>query len=93
MKAALSICVSAAFLAAAASAASAAGVVAKVTYACADDKTIEATYYPDKVDLVLSDGRNMSLPQTMSGSGIRYANTDTVFRLLEQGQYRFRHRG
>ena len=29
--------------------------------------TIDATFDPDRVDLTLSDGRSMSLPQTMSG--------------------------
>ena len=93
MKAALSICVSAAFLAAAASAASAASVVAKVRYACADDKTIDATYFSNSVDIVLSDGRSMSLPQTMSGSGTRYANADESFVFWSKGNTAFATEG
>ena len=93
MKAALSICVSAAFLAAAASAASAAGVVAKVRYACADGKTIDATYFSNSVDIVLSDGRSMSLPQTMSGSGTRYANADESFVFWSKGNTAFATEG
>jgi membrane-bound inhibitor of C-type lysozyme len=67
--------------------------ISKVTYTCADDKGIEATYYPDKVDLVLSDGRTMSLPQTMSGSGIRYANADESFVFWSKGNTAFATEG
>jgi membrane-bound inhibitor of C-type lysozyme len=28
------------------------------------------------VEIILSDGRNFNLPQTISASGIRYANDD-----------------
>jgi membrane-bound inhibitor of C-type lysozyme len=93
MRAALSICVSAVFLAAAASAAPAASVVAKVRYACADDKTIDATYFSNSVDIVLSDGRSMSLPQTMSGSGTRYANADESFVFWSKGNTAFATEG
>jgi membrane-bound inhibitor of C-type lysozyme len=63
--------------------------ISEVKYACADAKTIEATYYPEKVDLVLSDGRTMTLPQTMSGSGIRYANADETFVFWSKGNTAF----
>jgi membrane-bound inhibitor of C-type lysozyme len=68
-------------------------VIATVKYACADDKTIEATYYADKVDIVLGDGREMSLPQTMSGSGIRYANADESFVFWSKGNTAFATEG
>lgn len=68
-------------------------VIAKVDYACADDKTIAATYYADKVDLVLSDGRTMTLPQTMSGSGIRYADADESFVFWSKGDDAFATEG
>ena len=68
-------------------------VIATVKYACADDKTIEATYYADKVDVVLSDGREMTLPQTMSGSGIRYANADESFVFWSKGNTAFATEG
>lgn len=64
-------------------------VIATVKYACADDKTIEATYYADKVDVVLSDGRTMTLPQTMSGSGIRYAEPDDALVFWSKGNTAF----
>lgn len=68
-------------------------VIATVKYACADDKTIEATYYADKVEIVLSDGRDMTLPQTMSGSGIRYANADESFVFWSKGNTAFATEG
>jgi membrane-bound inhibitor of C-type lysozyme len=42
-----------------------------VNYFCASG-TITAAYASTSVNLVLSDGRTLVLPQTMSGSGIRY---------------------
>ncbi len=63
--------------------------VSKVVFVCKDDKTIEATFYADKVDLTLSDGRSMSLPQTMSGSGIRYADADETFVFWSKGDTAF----
>ena len=68
-------------------------VIATVKYACADDKTIEATYYADKVEIVLSDGREMTLPQTMSGSGIRYADADESFVFWSKGNTAFATEG
>ena len=67
--------------------------ISKVKYACADDKTIEATYFPDKVDLILSDGRSISLPQAMSGSGIRYADADESFVFWSKGDTAFATEG
>ena len=67
--------------------------VSTVKYACADDKTIEATHFADKVDLILSDGRSMSLPQTMSGSGIRYADADESFVFWSKGDTTFATEG
>jgi len=63
--------------------------VSKVVFTCKDDKTIDATFFADRVDLTLSDGRSMSLPQTMSGSGIRYANADETFVFWSKGDTAF----
>lgn len=63
--------------------------VSKVVFACKDDKTIDATFYADRVDLTLSDGRSLSLPQTMSGSGIRYANADETIVFWSKGDTAF----
>jgi membrane-bound inhibitor of C-type lysozyme len=63
--------------------------VSKVVFGCKDDKTIDATFYTDRVDLTLSDGRSLSLPQTMSGSGIRYANAGETFVFWSKGDTAF----
>ncbi len=71
------------------SSARAADAIATVKYSCAGGKTIVATYYSDKVDVVLSDGRVMHLPQTMSGSGIRYADADETVVFWSKGKTAF----
>ena len=63
--------------------------VSTVTFYCEDDKTIEAAFYADRVDLTLNDGRSLSLPQTISGSGIRYANADETFVFWSKGDTAF----
>lgn len=84
-------------------------VIASVTYACAEGKSIEATYYEGgaqvvvspgeppvptgSVDVTLSDGRSMSLPQTLSASGIRYANVDESFIFWNKGNGAFAFEG
>ena len=67
--------------------------ISEVKYSCADDKTIQATFHADKVDLVLSDGRSISLPQSMSGSGIRYADADESFVFWSKGNTAFATEG
>jgi membrane-bound inhibitor of C-type lysozyme len=67
----------------------AADPIATVKYACNGGKTIDATYYEEKVDLTLSDGRSVSLPQAMSGSGTRYANADESFVFWSKGNDAF----
>lgn len=72
----------------------------RVSYACRDDKTISATIYPGEAGSVeageqpvpggsakveLSDGRDMTLAQTISASGVRYANSDESFVFWTQG--------
>lgn len=63
--------------------------VATATFRCADDKSIEATFYDDEVALTLSDGRKLALPQVMSGSGARYANGDESFVFWNKGDTAF----
>ena len=52
-------------------------VINSVTYSCDAGKTIAATYAQTSVALNLSDGRSLDLPQTESGSGIRYETVAT----------------
>ncbi|KND47700.1 MAG: hypothetical protein AB201_02060 [Parcubacteria bacterium C7867-006] len=64
----------------------------KVVFACADSKSITASFYigEDKfVDLELSDGRSMRVPRAISASGARYANTDETFVFWNKGDTAF----
>lgn len=57
-------------------------------FTCDDAKTITATFYPSDdqfVDLVMSDGTNISLPRAMSGSGARYAKEDESLVFWNKG--------
>lgn len=44
---------------------------------------------PTKSSSRLSDGRSLSLPQVMSGSGARYANKDESFVFWNKGNTAF----
>jgi membrane-bound inhibitor of C-type lysozyme len=74
--------------------------IAQVTYICNGDKTIDAAFYKGEpkpvepgeppipsgsVKIVLSDGRNFDLPQTISADGGRYANSDESFVFWSKG--------
>lgn len=63
--------------------------VATATFVCADKKSIVAEFYPDEVSLTLSDGRALSLPQVISGSGARYANNDESIVFWNKGNTAF----
>lgn len=63
--------------------------VAEAMFTCNDDKSIKATFYADKVDLTLSDGRAVELPQTISGSGARYATADDSLVFWNKGNTAF----
>lgn len=60
-------------------------VVSEVYFGCTNDKTIYAKFYTTKVDLDLSDGRKVTIPQVVSGSDARYANTDESFVFMSKG--------
>lgn len=75
-------------------------LVLRVSYICAQDKTIQADFYEGKqievkpgeqpipngkVKVELSDGRLLELPQTISASGVRYANQDESFIFWNKG--------
>ena len=68
-------------------------IINSVTFNCANNKNIQAIFYSSKVDLVLNDGRSMSLPQAMSASGARYANTDESFVFWNKGDTAFVEEG
>jgi membrane-bound inhibitor of C-type lysozyme len=61
-------------------------------FSCAGGKTIDAAFFnaaPSHVDLVLSDGRRLTLPQAMSGSGARYASADERVVFWNKGDTAF----
>jgi len=79
-------------LATAAGAAAANGKPIVARFACTGGKSIAATFVngsKSHVDLVLSDGRKLTLPQAMSGSGARYANADETFVFWNKGNTAF----
>lgn len=74
--------------------------IAQATYICNGDKTIDAVFYRGEikqvepgeppipsgsVKIILSDGRNFDLPQTISADGSRYANSDESFIFWSKG--------
>lgn len=63
--------------------------VATAIFKCQGGKSIEATFYANSVDLKLSDGRSLKVPQAMSGSGARYANKDETFVFWNKGDTAF----
>ena len=79
--------------------------IVTANYSCDGNKTITASYYRGvnmpvpkpgeppipggSVDLKLSDGRSMTLPQTISGSGVRYANPGESFIFWNKGNGAF----
>ncbi|WNZ26175.1 hypothetical protein HJG54_27370 [Leptolyngbya sp. NK1-12] len=58
----------------------------RVTYQCRDGRSFSAHYLDDSVELVL-DGRTLTLPQVVSGSGIRYS--DGITTLASKGNEAF----
>jgi len=83
--------------------------VSSQTYLCNDDKSIATVFYKDdtvalpianepptpngSVHIRLNDGRTFSLPQTLSASGIRYANADESIIFWSKGNSAFIEEG
>jgi membrane-bound inhibitor of C-type lysozyme len=68
-------------------------VIADVVFFCDENKFIAAKFMEKSVDLTLSDKREMALPQTISGSGARYANEDESFVFWNKGDTAFVQEG
>jgi putative hemolysin/membrane-bound inhibitor of C-type lysozyme len=69
-----------------------AGEVVHAQFRCAAGKTVDAVFSNgsrSSVSLVLSDGRSLSLPQSRSGSGARYANAAQSFVFWNKGNSAF----
>jgi putative hemolysin len=61
-------------------------------FACEAGKTVDATFIngaQGSVELILADGRKLTLPQTRSGSGARYANAGETFVFWNKGDTAF----
>jgi len=100
-------CLALPVLAAGVACAQAAAPVNTVRYSCAQGKSLVAEYFDGatrmapngmpipggRVVLTLADGKKLNLPQTMSGSGIRYANTDESFVFWSKGDTAFVEEG
>ena len=78
--------------------------VASVVFECDGDKSINATFYTGEpkpvmegempqptgsVEVTLSDGMKMTLPQTISADGARYANADESMVFWNKGSGAF----
>lgn len=63
--------------------------VTSVSYNCADDKTIQSVFFEDKAELNLSDGRSFLLMQGISGSGVRYTDSDESITFWTKGTTAF----
>ncbi len=81
--------------------------ISTVRYQCQQNKTVVADYYdgksgvaPDgrpipggRVVVQLSDGRKFNLPQTLSASGTRYADSSGAFVFWSKGDTAFIEEG
>jgi len=81
--------------------------ISTVRYQCQQNKTIVADFYDGKSSVgpdgrpipggravvQLSDGREFSLPQTLSASGIRYADSSGTFVFWSKGDTAFVEEG
>lgn len=61
-------------------------VIDDVTFACDAGKTIRAIFHAHDAQLLLSDGRNLTVSQAVSASGARYANADESFVFWTKGR-------
>jgi len=64
----------------------------RALFSCAGGKTIDAAFFnvaPGHVELALSDGRRLTLPQALSGSGARYASADERVVFWNKGETAF----
>jgi membrane-bound inhibitor of C-type lysozyme len=72
------------------------GRISAVTFSCEAGKYISARFYPDyddRVDLKLSDGRDLSLSRVISASGARYADADEGVVFWNKGSMSFLEEG
>jgi len=68
-------------------------VINSAIFNCDNEKTINAIFFSDKVELSLSDGRNFLLSQGISASGVRYISEDESFVFWNKGDTAFIQEG
>ena len=64
----------------------------RAVFTCSGGKSINAVFMngpADQVQLVLSDGRQVTLPHAISADGARYANKDESFVFWNKGNTAF----
>lgn len=64
-------------------------IINTAVFACPDNKAIYAEFTKNQVKLKLSDGRELTIPQVISASGARYANSDETFIFWNKGDGAF----
>lgn len=64
-------------------------IINTAVFACPENKAIYAEFTKNMVKLKLSDGRELTLPQTISASGARYANNNETFIFWNKGNGAF----
>jgi membrane-bound inhibitor of C-type lysozyme len=64
-------------------------IINTAVFACPDNKAIYAKFTERMVAIKLSDGRELTLPQTISASGARYANSGETFVFWNKGNGAF----
>ena len=69
--------------------ASVVGILNETTYSCSNNRMIQARFRPRTVGVTLSDGRSLTLTQTVSASGARYANTNESLVFWNKGTTAF----
>lgn len=67
--------------------------ITNVSYTCDDNKTINATYFNNTVELTLDNNRNLLLTQGISASGVRYTNPDETITFWSKGDTSFLEEG
>ena|SRR3989344_292595 len=67
--------------------------ISSINYNCDAGKTIQAVYFDEKVELNLSDGRSLLLVRGISGSGVRYTNSDESITFWNKGTTAFIEQG
>ena len=64
----------------------------RARFGCNRGRSIDATFVNganSRVELILSDGRKLTVPQAQSASGARYANADESFVFWNKGNTAF----